>query len=111
MLREATMAPSALTAASLLSPSAGAPTLAGFHPEPGVDARRAPQSSDTQQPLFGARTNPASPKSSEIAFGSFRLLPAKFLLLKDGEPVRLGSRALEILAVLLERPGELVSKQ
>jgi DNA-binding winged helix-turn-helix (wHTH) protein len=39
------------------------------------------------------------------------LLPAQFLLLEGAKPVRLGSRALEILVVLLERPGELVSKQ
>jgi DNA-binding winged helix-turn-helix (wHTH) protein len=47
----------------------------------------------------------------EIAFASFRLLPAQFLLLEGDRPVHVGSRALEILGVLLERPGELVSKQ
>jgi DNA-binding winged helix-turn-helix (wHTH) protein len=31
--------------------------------------------------------------------------------LKGDKPVSLGSRALEILTVLLERPGELVSKE
>jgi len=46
----------------------------------------------------------------EIAFGSFRLHPSQFLLLEGDNPVRLGSRALEILVVLLERPGELISK-
>ncbi|MDL2400280.1 winged helix-turn-helix domain-containing protein [Rhizobium mayense] len=35
----------------------------------------------------------------------------QFLLLERGKPVPLGSRALEILIALLERPGELVSKQ
>ena len=88
-----------------------APALAQFHPEPGIDARRDLQSSDTDQPLFGKRTNPAVPAPSEIAFGSFRLIPAQFLLLEGDKPVRLGSRALEILIVLLERPGELVSKR
>jgi DNA-binding winged helix-turn-helix (wHTH) protein len=39
------------------------------------------------------------------------LLPAQFLLLEGERPVCLGSRALEILAALLERPGEVVSKQ
>ena len=48
---------------------------------------------------------------SEILFGPFRLLPAQFLLLEGDKPVPLGSRALELLIVLLERPGELVSKQ
>jgi DNA-binding winged helix-turn-helix (wHTH) protein len=39
------------------------------------------------------------------------LLPAQFLLLEGAKPARLGGRALEILVVLLERPGELVSQQ
>ena len=46
-----------------------------------------------------------------MLFASFRLLPAQFLLLEGDRPVPLGSRALEILIVLLDRPGELVSKQ
>src|ERR1700721_1665704 len=44
------------------------------------------------------------------SFGSFRLFPAQQLLLENGAPVRLGSRALEILAALIEQPGELISK-
>ena len=55
--------------------------------------------------------NPAEQALSEIAFGPFRLFPTQFLLLEGDKPVPLGSRALEILIVLLERPGELVSKQ
>ena len=45
-----------------------------------------------------------------ISFGPFRLLPAQRLLLEDETPVRLGSRALEILVALIEGAGELVSK-
>jgi DNA-binding winged helix-turn-helix (wHTH) protein len=45
-----------------------------------------------------------------IAFGPFRLLPAQQLLLEGDTPVRLGSRALEILIALVEHAGELVSK-
>ena len=37
-------------------------------------------------------------------------MPAQQLLLEDEAPVRLGSRALEILMALVERAGELVSK-
>ena len=48
---------------------------------------------------------------NEVSFGPFRLLPAQFLLLENERLVPLGSRALEILIVLLERPYELVSKQ
>jgi DNA-binding winged helix-turn-helix (wHTH) protein len=46
-----------------------------------------------------------------MSFGPFRLLPTQFLLLEGDKRVPLGSRALEILIVLLERAGELVSKQ
>jgi predicted ATPase/DNA-binding winged helix-turn-helix (wHTH) protein len=46
----------------------------------------------------------------EISFGPFRLLPTRRLLLKDDKPVRLGSRALDLLIALIDRPGVLVSK-
>src|SRR6202047_4317716 len=45
-----------------------------------------------------------------FVFGSFRLIPAQRLLLDDGKPLRLGSRALEILVALVERAGETVRK-
>ena len=54
---------------------------------------------------------PARAAPAEISFGAFRLCPTQFLLLEGDNPVPIGSRALEILIVLLERPGELVSKQ
>ena len=57
------------------------------------------------------RANPAEQALSEIAFGPYRLLPMQFLLLEGDKRVPLGSRALEILIALLERPGELVTKQ
>ena len=57
------------------------------------------------------RAKPAEQALSEIAFGPYRLLPMQFLLLEGDKPVPLGSRALEILIALLERPGELVTKQ
>ena len=46
-----------------------------------------------------------------IAFGQFELRPAQRLLLSDGAPVRLGSRALDILIALISRPGEVISKE
>ena len=45
-----------------------------------------------------------------ISFGPFRLVPTQQLLLEDDNPVRVGSRALDILTALVERPGELVGK-
>jgi predicted ATPase/DNA-binding winged helix-turn-helix (wHTH) protein len=46
-----------------------------------------------------------------ISFGPFRLFPARQLLLEADKPVRLGSRALDILVALLERRGDLISKE
>src|SRR6266851_2938572 len=46
-----------------------------------------------------------------ISFGPFRLLVAQRLLLEADNPVRLGSRAFDILAALVERPGEVVGKE
>ncbi len=46
-----------------------------------------------------------------IEFGPFRLQPDQQLLLRDGQPVRVGSRALQILVELIARPGEVVSKE
>ncbi len=48
--------------------------------------------------------------ADSISFGRFRLFPRQLLLLEDDKPLRLGSRALHILNVLVERPGEIVSK-
>ena len=53
----------------------------------------------------------APPAGRTFSFGPFRLLPTQRLLLEDGKPLRLGSRALDILIALVERPGELVSKR
>ncbi|NWC08436.1 winged helix-turn-helix domain-containing protein [Pseudomonas agarici] len=45
-----------------------------------------------------------------ICFGPFILLARQHLLLKDGEPVTLGSRALALLIAMVERAGELLEK-
>src|SRR6266568_367717 len=59
----------------------------------------------TTEPSATAGDQPA------ISFEPFRLLPAQRLLLEGDTPVRLGSRAFDILAVLVERAGEVVSKE
>jgi DNA-binding winged helix-turn-helix (wHTH) protein len=81
--------------------------LEQFHLEPGLHVGRAVQ----RRPLFEKRTEPAGAWPTQVSFGPFRLLRAQFLLLEGDKPVPLGSRALEILIALLERHGELVSKQ
>ena len=47
---------------------------------------------------------------SPICFGPFRLLPSQRLLLEGDAPVRIGDRAFDILAALIERAGEIVGK-
>ena len=46
-----------------------------------------------------------------FSFGPFVLIPERQLLLREGTPVPIGARALEILTVLVERWGELLGKQ
>jgi predicted ATPase/DNA-binding winged helix-turn-helix (wHTH) protein len=47
---------------------------------------------------------------TSLLFGPFELRPARKLLLENGQPVRLGSRALGLLCVLTERAGQIVSR-
>jgi DNA-binding winged helix-turn-helix (wHTH) protein len=51
------------------------------------------------------------PAEPSIAFGPFRVCPRQRLLLDGDAPLRVGSRALDILIFLLERPGELLTKR
>jgi predicted ATPase/DNA-binding winged helix-turn-helix (wHTH) protein len=52
-----------------------------------------------------------SPHTVEVlSFGSFELIARERLLRKDGVPVPLGARALDILIALLASPNEVVSK-
>ena len=98
----------------IIIPASGSTTPSGCLPlaeaPTAFDERRDVRTSDTDQPLFKG-SNHADVATSEISFGPFRLLPAQLLLLEGDKPVPLGSRALHILMVLLERPGELVTKQ
>ena len=52
-----------------------------------------------------------SPLDEEaFVFGVFRLLPAQRILLEDGKPLHLGSRALDILVALVESAGDTIHK-
>jgi predicted ATPase/DNA-binding winged helix-turn-helix (wHTH) protein len=53
-------------------------------------------------PLYGA---PAG-----IAFGRFRVLPHRREVLADGQPIKLGGRAFDVLMALIEARGEVVGK-
>lgn len=46
-----------------------------------------------------------------ISFGTFEFYPARRLLLDAGKPVRIGGRASDILWALVEKQGQVVSKQ
>ena len=52
-----------------------------------------------------------NPTDHRISFGSFDFYPARQLLLDAGRPVRIGGRACDILTALLEKHGQVVSKQ
>ncbi|MBV8341911.1 MAG: winged helix-turn-helix domain-containing protein, partial [Gammaproteobacteria bacterium] len=45
-----------------------------------------------------------------IRVGAFELIASERQLLRDGQPVELGARAFDLLQVLAEQPGRLVSK-
>ena len=63
-----------------------------------IDVRRGPRTAAEHFAAF-------------IGFGRFRLCPSERLLLEGDKLVNLGGRALDLLIALLERPGEVVSKQ
>ena len=44
--------------------------------------------------------------AESIAFGRFRMLPRRRVLLADGEPIRLGGRAFDLLMALIEKVPE-----
>jgi predicted ATPase/DNA-binding winged helix-turn-helix (wHTH) protein len=47
--------------------------------------------------------------SHSITFGQFQLFPSKRMLLRSGKHVELGSRALEVLIVLVAQAGEVIT--
>ncbi|MFB9972243.1 winged helix-turn-helix domain-containing protein [Pseudoroseomonas cervicalis] len=49
-------------------------------------------------------------REEEISFGAFSLFPGRKLLLRGGEPVRIGQRALDLLVALARRPGEVLER-
>ncbi|WP_375194353.1 winged helix-turn-helix domain-containing protein [Sphingobium sp.] len=46
-----------------------------------------------------------------IGFGRFALFPGARLLTRDGEPVEIGGRSLDLLIALAEQPGRVLSKR
>jgi DNA-binding winged helix-turn-helix (wHTH) protein len=63
-------------------------------------------------PLWHRANRSSSPAAVEaLAFGDFHVLLRRRRLLADGVPVELGSRAFDVLLVLLEADGALVTKK
>ena len=49
--------------------------------------------------------------SNVLEFGAFRVLPSGRRLEREGREVKIGSRAFDVLVTLLERAGEVLSKE
>jgi DNA-binding winged helix-turn-helix (wHTH) protein len=64
---------------------------------------------EVKQPIKAGRVNEGAART--FSFGPFHLIPTQRLLLEAGRQLRLGSRALDILIELVERHGELLSKE
>jgi predicted ATPase/DNA-binding winged helix-turn-helix (wHTH) protein len=54
--------------------------------------------------------DPASETPAGVAFGHFRVLPHRRELLADGQPIKLGGRAFDVLMALIEARGAVVGK-
>src|SRR5712664_942582 len=52
----------------------------------------------------------ASDASAIVEFGRFRVEPRRRELLADGQPIKLGGRAFDLLIALIEASGAVVSK-
>jgi phospholipid transport system substrate-binding protein len=50
-------------------------------------------------------------RQAALEFGRFQMLPRRRQLIADGVPVKLGTRAFDLLSVLLEADGSLVTKE
>lgn len=66
---------------------------------------------------FAIRASEAAPRgevlpftSETLSFRAFRLLPAARILLRHGQPVEIGSRAFDLLHVLLRSRGSVVER-
>ncbi|HZC97792.1 MAG TPA: winged helix-turn-helix domain-containing protein, partial [Bradyrhizobium sp.] len=54
---------------------------------------------------------PPSEKTASVAFGRFQITPHRRELLADGQPIKLGGRAFDVLMALIEARGEVVGKR
>jgi predicted ATPase/DNA-binding winged helix-turn-helix (wHTH) protein len=79
-------------------------------PRPPFDALDSGCQADRTQQMSNPDTRYNGVGGRAVLFGQFRLYPTQRQLLEADKPVRIGSRALDILIMLVERPGQLASK-
>lgn len=63
---------------------------------------------ETRAPAY-CRLETSLAMSAFYVFDNCQLIPARQLLLRAGQPVKIGGRAFSILLALVQRPGEIVS--
>ena len=69
------------------------------------------QIADTDQNMSKSSGQADGVMARMISFGPFRLFPGERQLFDADKPLSVGSRALDILIALVERPGQLISKK
>ena len=77
--------------------------------------REAPRAAPEPRTLIAAGAPPtasagAAAAAEVIRIGPFELLPSERRLQREGQPLELGARAFDLLQVLAEQPGRLVTK-
>jgi hypothetical protein len=60
--------------------------------------------------VAGTSVAGAATPEEVLRVGSFELAPSQRRLARDGQPIELGARAFDMLCVLAEQPGRLVTK-
>lgn len=70
-----------------------------------------PLLSRENRPTYDANRSSRAAADATLEFGRFRVLLRERQLVADGEPIELGTRALDLLVVLLEADGLLVTKE
>jgi DNA-binding winged helix-turn-helix (wHTH) protein len=73
--------------------------------------RRAAIKTNASPPRHGTNRSNSATADAALEFGRFRVLLRQRQLLADGVPVDLGTRAFDLLLVLLESDGLLISKE
>src|SRR5277367_1503431 len=54
--------------------------------------------------------NPDAEAHANLAFGRFEVLPHRRELLADGQPIKLGARAFDVLMALIQARGAVIGK-